>query len=158
MTGSTTRAGVISITFDSQAEILEAPPRDGVRQKYLPCEHCGAVHAVALNVVASLCARCDARTCSDCGFRHRRPSCASACCTMQAGCACEQAEFLCAVCEHPVDVLDRRGPDRVWICSDQCKDTYYRRDPQPTRLVEVTDACLRSRGCGCTWPRMTPRG
>ena len=48
------RAGRVTISWDSQAEILAAP--DG--KKYLPCESCGTVQAEELNVVSFLCDEC----------------------------------------------------------------------------------------------------
>ena len=49
----------VTITFNSQGEILEAPPAaDGSRRKYLPCDCCGRVDAVPLNVVSGICEPC----------------------------------------------------------------------------------------------------
>ncbi len=96
-TGQVDRGGNVTITFNMQAEHLSAPNGG----KYLPCEACGAVVEVPLNVVATLCPSCEALTCAECGLKHRNPTCASACCTMQGGeCGCGE--------EDPAD--HQRGP------------------------------------------------
>ncbi len=61
MTGSHDKRGDVTITWNSQAEFLEAPASaSGERRQYLPCTRCGAIEAVALNVVATSCDACAA--------------------------------------------------------------------------------------------------
>lgn len=54
--GSHDRHGNVTITFNSQGWILNAPRAPGGEHlKWMPCEHCGAIRAVPLNVVSCHC-------------------------------------------------------------------------------------------------------
>jgi hypothetical protein len=60
MTGTMNRGGTVTIALDC-FEKLEAPASpDGERRHWLPCEACGALHAVAWNVVSHVCEGCAA--------------------------------------------------------------------------------------------------
>jgi formate dehydrogenase maturation protein FdhE len=52
-------SSVAHIIWDTQASVLEAPAKDGVRQKYLPCETCDRPQIVPMNVVAVRCGECE---------------------------------------------------------------------------------------------------
>ena len=54
MKGTIDNAGNVVITFNMQAELLEAPGG----KKYLPCEICGKIQAVDYNVVTMTCGDC----------------------------------------------------------------------------------------------------
>lgn len=55
MNGQIDSAGRVTIKFEFQTEVLMAP--EG--KKYLPCDKCGNVVAVAMNVVSVLCPVCE---------------------------------------------------------------------------------------------------
>lgn len=58
--------GAFTIHVDAQAEILRAPDADdGTPRKYVPCDHCGELQMVPLNVVSLFC---DDRCASDYEF------------------------------------------------------------------------------------------
>ena len=52
------RDGTITITFNSQFCCLPAPSDNGKEMKYLPCEGCGKLQTVELNVVSVHCNAC----------------------------------------------------------------------------------------------------
>jgi hypothetical protein len=55
MKGTISGDGTVTITFNLQAEKLEAP---GGRM-YLPCDECGDIQICDFNVVSILCDDCD---------------------------------------------------------------------------------------------------
>lgn len=59
MRGTIASDGTMTITFNVQAEHLEAPPTRDARRKYQPCEECGALQIVPLDVVALSCSPCN---------------------------------------------------------------------------------------------------
>lgn len=58
MKGTHESDGTVTITWNSQNEVLHAPDAIDHRCIYLPCEGCGAVRRVKPNVVAVWCDTC----------------------------------------------------------------------------------------------------
>lgn len=73
MNGTINQYGEVTLTWNTQAEILSAPALpDGTPMKYLPCETCGGLQTVALNVESIMCLPCYERgpctgQCDECG-------------------------------------------------------------------------------------------
>lgn len=58
MKGTHASDGTVTLTWNSQGEVLYAPAAVPLSRIYLPCEGCGAVKVVAANVVAVWCDTC----------------------------------------------------------------------------------------------------
>lgn len=73
MTGSINIHGTATVTWDTQAEVLAAPPAaDGEKRKYLPCNGCGGLQVVSMNTVSTYCLPCYDKgpvtgQCEECG-------------------------------------------------------------------------------------------
>ena len=58
MYGTIDRAGNLEIKLNIQRELLPAPPENGEDRKWLPCEDCGILLSVPVNIISIICMDC----------------------------------------------------------------------------------------------------